>query len=483
VTHTVTRSLPPKLVVSVLTVAAMFVSILDATIVNVTLPAVGTTFGVPATATDMVVAGYLVSAATVIPASGWLGDRFGERQVFLFALALFTTASALCALAWSLPMLVGFRVVQGLGGGMLTPVAMSMLFRCFGLAERIRAARVLVVPTALAPALGPVLGGLLVDVASWRWVFAVNLPIGVLAWMFGALFLVDRGKQAAGRFDVTGFLLTATGLALVTFSLGEAASRGWGSATVLACGVGGLVLIVILAAVELGGAEPMLDLRLFGDRMFRTVTLVSLTSTAAFLGVLYVFPLTYQRVLGASATATGLTAFSEAIGVMVGAQLAGRVYVAIGPRRQLALAVAAAAVAMVLFGLVDAATSPWVVRSILFGMGLAMGNVMHATQTAAFATLPMAKTGVASALFNCGRQVGAALGVAVLSGVLAGPAVAAGSPGVPTLDGYRLACVVAAGVMVVAAGLGLRVRDADAASTLPGVKPESYAAEPAVVDE
>src|SRR5579862_1627559 len=177
-----------KIAVSAVYVAAMFMSILDATIVNVALPTLGRHFGVPATSVDTLAIYYLVSLAVVIPASGWLGDRFGGKRVLLTAVVVFTGASALCGAAQSLAELEVFRVLQGVGGGMLAPVGLAMLLRVFPPEDRIRMAGLLTVPTTLAPALGPVLGGLLVTEVSWRWVFYVNLPIGLAAFCFGAFF-------------------------------------------------------------------------------------------------------------------------------------------------------------------------------------------------------------------------------------------------------------------------------------------------------
>ena len=187
-----------KVAVGTVFVAAMFMSIMDVTIVNVALPTIGRDFGVSATAVDSVSIAFLVSLAVFIPASGWLGDRFGGKRVMLTAIAVFTAASALCGMASSLGELVAFRILQGAGGGMLAPVGMAMLYRAFPPGERIRAAAILTVPTTLAPALGPVVGGLLVTDLSWRWVFYVNLPIGAAAFAFGAIFLVPPRPGAAG---------------------------------------------------------------------------------------------------------------------------------------------------------------------------------------------------------------------------------------------------------------------------------------------
>ena len=184
-----------KIVVGTVFVSAMFMNIMDITIVNVALPTIGRDFHIPPTAVDGVVIAYLVSLAVFIPASGWLGDRFGGKRVLLTAIVVFTVGSVLCGLAQNMTQLVAFRVLQGAGGGMMAPVGMAMLFRVFPPAERVRAASIMTVGTTLAPAIGPVLGGFLVTDFSWRWVFFVNLPIGIVAVLFGALFLERTGRD------------------------------------------------------------------------------------------------------------------------------------------------------------------------------------------------------------------------------------------------------------------------------------------------
>src|SRR5436309_3063618 len=226
-----------KWVVATVFVCGMFIDILDTTIVNEALPDLGREFDAGTTSIEWIVLGYLLSLALWIPASGWIGDKLGTRRVFLFALAMFTGASALCGQAHTLGELVTFRVLQGVGGGMLVPVGTAMLFRAFPPIERAKASTVLIVPTVLAPAMGPVLGGWLVTDVSWRWIFYVNLPVGALAFTIGFLFLREEREGTAGRFDAPGFLLSGSGLALVLYALSQGPAKGWRSFQVEAAGV------------------------------------------------------------------------------------------------------------------------------------------------------------------------------------------------------------------------------------------------------
>ena len=198
------------------------------------MPTIGRDFNIAPTAVDGVVIAYLVSLAVFIPASGWLGDRFGGKRVLLTAIVVFTVGSALCGLAQNMTELVLFRVVQGAGGGMMAPVGMAMLYRVFPPAERVRAASILTLGTTVAPAVGPVLGGFLVTNFSWRWVFFVNVPIGIVAVVFGALVLERVDAIDAGRFDVPGFVLGGAGLGLLMYGVSEGPLQSWSSAGVIA---------------------------------------------------------------------------------------------------------------------------------------------------------------------------------------------------------------------------------------------------------
>ena len=190
------EKLNPKVVVSIVYITAMFMAAMDATIVNVALQTISRELQVPASAMGTVNVGYLVSLAVFLPISGWLGDRFGTKRVFLIALFVFTIASALCGMANDITSLNIFRIIQGAGGGLLTPVGMAMLFRTFSPEERPKISRFIILPVAVAPAIGPIIGGFFVDQMSWRWAFYINLPFGIVALLFGLLFLAEHVEKS-----------------------------------------------------------------------------------------------------------------------------------------------------------------------------------------------------------------------------------------------------------------------------------------------
>ncbi len=459
-----------KTAVGVVFVAAMFMSIMDATIVNVALPTIGREFQVSPTAVDSISISFLVSLAVFIPASGWLGDRFGGKRVLLIAIVVFTGASALCGIATDLRELVAFRVLQGAGGGMLAPVGMAMLYRVFPPEERVRAAAILTVPTTLAPALGPVLGGLLTTDLSWRWVFYVNVPIGAAAFGFGALFVRESRQPHPGRFDLPGFLLSGLGLGLLMYGVSEGPVKGWHSADVLATIAAGAVLLAAMIVVELRTAEPMVNLRLLGNRLFRASSGVMVLASVAFLGTLYAISLYYQDGRGLSALGSGLSTFPEALGVMGGAQLATRwLYPTLGPRRHITGGLVGVAASIGLLALLGPGTSLWWARLLMLTLGIAMAQVFVPVQAAAFATITPESTGRASTMFNTVRQLGGAIGVAVLTTaiVAVGPVRMVGGHPVANLTAYRIAFLVAAAAALTATACSLRIRDSDAARTIP----------------
>ena len=456
--------------VAVVYVAAIFLSTMDTTIVNVALPTIGRTFGVAPTAVDSVSIAYLVSLAVFVPASGWLGDRFGGKRTLLTAVAVFTVASQLCGTASSLGELVLFRVAQGAGGGMLASVGMAMLLRAYPPEQRVRVSALLTVAIATAPTLGPVLGGLLVTDLSWRAVFSVNVPVGIAVTVFGAWCLRRDVEHRPGGFDTAGFLLAAAGLGLLMYGVSVGPNVGWGSAEVLAAGSAGVALLGALVIVELRRSAPIIDVRLLVERLFGAGSTIMAVESVAFLGTLYTVALYLQDGRGLSPLNAGLSTFPEALGVLTGSQLAGRLlYRKLGPRRHLLTGVAASSACIALLGLLGTGVNLWLVRIVLFGVGLAVGQVFVATQAVSFAAVSPAASGRASTVFNVGRRLGGAVGVAVATTAIG--LVSAPGGGHIAPSAYRVAFLVAAAINLVGLWPARMVRDHDAVNTIPPARP------------
>lgn len=412
------RRLEYKWIVGIVFVFGLFMDLLDMTITNVALPTFARAFRAGTTTIEWVVTGYLLSLAVFIPVSGWAGDRFGSKRTFMFALSAFVLGSLLSGLAWNIQSLIAFRVLQGVGGGMLTPVGTAMVFRAFPPAERAVASAVLLIPTVVAPASGPVLGGYLVEFHSWRWIFFINIPIGLLGLLVAGFFLREQKQDDPGRLDLPGFFLGAAGLASLVYGLAEAGSHGFDDARVLTFGLGGLALLALFTLVELCTAQPMIEIRLFLNKLFRAANTVQLVGYAGFAGALFLLPLLLQAEMGLSPLESGLTTFPQAIGVVMMAQPASRLYKHIGPRRMMMTGMLGASLTTLAFLLVDLESSLWWIRLIMLARGWSFALILVPMQAATFATIRPQDTGRASAIFNAGRQVAASFGVALLATVL-----------------------------------------------------------------
>ncbi|MFC5144200.1 DHA2 family efflux MFS transporter permease subunit [Streptomyces aureoversilis] len=459
------KGINPRVAVVIVYTAAMCMNGLDSTIVNPALLTIARDFGEPVSAANTVEVAFLVALAVALPVAGWLGDRFGTKKVFLGSLAVFTAASAVCGLAQDLPTLVLARVVQGIAGGLLTPVGMTLLFRAFPPHERMKLSKVLIVPTALMPALGPPLGGFLTEHFSWHWLFFVNVPIGAAAVLLGVVGLREEKEEAAedgaAPFDVPGFLLATPALGLLTYALGFGPSHGWTSPSVAVAGPLGLVLLVAGCVHLLRAKTPLLELRLLADKVFASATVLALVTSAGLMGVLFAFPLLYQAALGASALDAGLSVFPEALGLMLASQVADRLMPKLGPRL---LAVPALVLATGVFGALavpGVAENAWAVRALMFCVGLVLGTAVLTVQIAGFADVPPPAMGQAMGLFTIVRTLGGALGIAATAAVIA---ASGGSHGQDTDPGpYRAAILVTAGLVALGALAALRMpKDAPA---------------------
>jgi EmrB/QacA subfamily drug resistance transporter len=321
----------------------------------------------------------------------------------------------------------------------------------------------------MAPAIGPVLGGLLVTSLSWRWVFFVNLPLGILAITFGALFLERIGTTDAGRLDVRGWVLGGAGLGLLMYGVSEGPFDHWSSTSVVISCVVGAALLGAFTIAELRTRQPLVDLRLLSGRLFRSTNVIMFVVAAAFLGMLYLIPLYFQDARGMTPLQSGLSTFPEAFGVMIGAQFASRIiYPRVGPRRHITGGLLGLVASTLVLTQITVTTNLWLIRGVMFVLGWMMAQVMVPNQAASFAMISPESMGRASTFFNTMRQVGSATGVAILSTVLigVGSATASGGAAKPDMTAYHLAFLASAMFALVGVVFSLTIHDSDAAETI-----------------
>ncbi|MGW4699137.1 DHA2 family efflux MFS transporter permease subunit [Streptomyces sp. NPDC004285] len=393
-----------------------FAPLLDGTIVSVAVDALADDFGVPTTTVQWVSTAYLLAFAMVMPISGWAGDRFGTRRVWLGALALFSVGSLLCACAWSVESLVVFRGLQGAAGGLMLPVLQTIVIRASGGRRFGRLVSVVSLPTLLGPVLGPVLGGLLIGHLSWRWIFYVNLPVCALALLLGRRGVPRDGRRRASRLDVGGLVLIGPGLTALVYGLsrcGVPDASGGGRA--LALMTAGVVLVVAFVGRSLRSSSPLIDLRLFRLRSFAATSVLMFAGGSALYGGMFLLPLYFQLVLDKGVVATGLLLVPQGIGALA-ARVAGVLTDRIGPRP------------VVVTGLLLSAVATWpfaasvdegaVIAVALFLRGLGTSAVNLAVTVGAYQGLADSQVADASTTTRVLQQLGGSFGIAALAVLL-----------------------------------------------------------------
>jgi EmrB/QacA subfamily drug resistance transporter len=395
-------------------------SILDTTVINVAIDRLAIDFNASLTTIQWVVTGYTLALAAVIPLTGWAADRFGTKRIYLWSLALFMLGSILSAAAWSAGSLIAFRLLQGAGGGMIMPAVMTIMTKKAGPHRMGRVMGILGVPMLVAPLLGPILGGWLVDDVSWRWIFLINVPIGIVAMILAQIKLERDEPQPAHKLDWLGMLLLSPGLTLLIFGLAEsngadgfAATKSWLPM------VTGAALIIGFLRHSWRAEEPLIDIRTFTHTRAGAAAGTFMLFAIAFFGSLLLVPLYYQTVRSASALEAGLLLAPQGLGAMITMPLAGKLTDLYGPNRWAACGIPLLVIGIAPFAFVTAHTSYVLLCSFSFVLGLGMGLSMMPTMTAAMQAVPAAAIARTSTAMNIIRQSGASIGTAILSVLLA----------------------------------------------------------------
>jgi len=398
-------------------IIGVFMAVLDTTATNVVVPSLVNTFKDPLSTVQWVITGYTLAQAAVIPLAGWLADRYGAKQLFLTSVVLFTIGSALCATAQNSGMLIFFRVLQGLGGGFVLPLGFAYVYRLAPPDKVGLVTGMMGIPILLAPAIGPVVAGWLVQDASWRWIFLINVPIGVIGVFLGLRSLPNVARTAVDALDLAGIILGPLAIASLVYGISEGATS-WTSANTIGGIAIGTVTMVAFIIVELRATVPLLELRVFRSIDFNLAIVAQWMGQFALFGVLFLVPVFLQQARGYGALDTGLTLLPQAIATILFLPLGGALFDRIGARPLVVLGAGAMAVAGFLLGTVSHTTRGWdlIVPLALYGVG--MGLMLMSLNTQVLNSAPRALVGRVSALTTALQQVIASIAVAGLSTVL-----------------------------------------------------------------
>ncbi len=433
-----------------------FMSILDNTVVNVALRTLQQVFQSDITHTQGVATYYALSLGIVIPIGAFLADRFGIKRVYVGSLLAFTAASMLCGLAPSLNALIAFRILQGLAGGALLPLGIAMLYGAFPLNQRGLALSYFGIPVLIAPALGPTLGGYLVEYFDWRLIFFINLPVGLLGAFVASRFLRERRSDTVRRFDLPGAVLSVIGFGSLLYAFSNAADQGWTSATVLGFLTVGIAGVAAFFLWELRTDHPLLDVRLYTKRTYLLASLLGWIAVIAFFGAGFLLPLYLQTLRGQTPFQAGLLLLPQALAAIVAVQFSGRLFDRIGPRYVITVGVVVLAIST--WGLVSLTeTTPLpFITALLVVRGFALSFVIQPTQATALSVVSRDQLTRASSLTNVMRNVFQSLGVAILGTLLQTQGKAPEASRAPdgfaayTIAGYHAAYVLAFALSLIA---------------------------------
>ncbi|WP_419876087.1 MDR family MFS transporter [Candidatus Pristimantibacillus sp. PTI5] len=445
--------LPPLMAI----IVAMIMVILDSTVVNNAIPKLVEYFDTDLKTIQWTVTGYTLALSAVIPLAGWMTDKFGSKQIFMITIALFTIGSVLCGIAQTPEQLIIYRIIQGLGGGMVGPIGMTMVFKLAPPERRGSIMGLLGIPMLIAPAFGPVLSGWLVDSVSWHWIFIINLPIGIIAFILGYKYLPKSGRDAAPHLDLIGMCLAPIAFSMLAYGVSEGGTSWSSASTITGLTIGGIALILFIF-VELAQKQPLLELKVFKSSDFTRSIILTWTVQLALFGAMLIVPLYLQGVMHYTALETGWILMPYALCAAIGMPISGRLFDKIGARPLAFAGLAVVSVSLFVLSRIAVDTSLWVIILCICIMGLGMGFSMMPLNTHVLNSAPRRLVSRVTPLTTAAQQVVVSFAVAGLTGYLtsqiASHAASAGADANPlnaVVAGYGdtfflSACLTTAGV-------------------------------------
>lgn len=402
----------------IVVIVGSFMVMLDTTVVNIALPRIITVFQADIHSTQYVLTGYMLALAVIMPATGYLTDTFGTKRIYLLSMFFFTVGSLLCGLAWNVPSLVAFRLLQGLGGGMLMPLSMTIIFKIVPLEKRGTVMGVFGLPMLLGPVLGPTLGGYLVEYIDWRFIFTLNLPVGALGLLLGAALLRETETRSDLHLDLKGFILSGAGFGSLLYALSEAPSEGWGDPFILGLLIFGSTCLLLWVWTELTVHEPLVELRVFRSGTYTLATFINFILTMGLFSSMFLMPIFLQNFRGLGAMETGILMLPQAIASTVTMPLSGKLFDRFGPRPVVVVGLLGLAYSTWELSFINTATPDSTITRILIERGLSMGLTMMPIMTVAMNSVPPALIARSSSLTNVLRQVFGSFGTAIFATIL-----------------------------------------------------------------
>lgn len=400
------------------TIIGGFMSILDTSIVNIAIPKMMAVFSVDAEDAQWVLTAYMLTMGVVQPATGYLCDVYGTRRMYLISLAVFVLGSALCGMAWSNDTMIAFRVMQAIGGGLIIPVTMSIVYQIFPPQERNMAMGIWGISAMVAPAIGPTLSGYFVEYWDWRLIFTINIPIGLVGYVLAVLILKETPRTVSHRFDYGGLTTSAIGLFCLLLALSKGVSEGWTSAYIVTLFYLALTNLILFVLIELQHPEPLLDLSLFKDWNFSCSIIGIFLGTMALFGGIFMVPLYLENIMGYTAMQTGVLLFPSAATAGVMMPIAARLADRFGAKPIIVSGLTILMLGSLPLIYVDLDTSYQYVMMVMFVRGIGLGMSLMLITVVGMNTVPFSKISRASSLNNAIRQISGSLGIAILTTVM-----------------------------------------------------------------
>jgi EmrB/QacA subfamily drug resistance transporter len=399
-------------------IIGMIMVILDSTIVNVALPGLVKTFDSTLSTMQWTITGYTLALSAVIPLAGWMTDRFGAKRIYLVTIAFFTLGSLLCSIAQTPEQLIIFRIIQGIGGGMVAPIGMAMIFKLAPPGKMGAVMGVLGIPMLLAPALGPIISGWLIEFASWHWIFLINLPVGIIGVLVGLRYLPKTERKSVPSLDIIGMILGPIAFAALAYGVSEGGRVSWSSTEALTGLIVGGVALLLFIFVELRQKQPLLELRVFGSSDFTRGIVIAWIAQIAMFGAIVLIPYFLQNIRGYSSFQTGLIMLPQALAAGIFMPIGGRLFDKIGARPLVITGLSVITLALYLLSQITLDTKLFMVMLPLGLIGCGMGLSMMAINTHVLQSAPRRLVSRVTPLTTAAQQVMVSFAVAGLTGYL-----------------------------------------------------------------